>query len=100
MTLHGVAIHRAVSTAAGVGVLIAIPGTIGYMIAGQGQPGLPPDAMGFVSLATFALTIPTSLLTTRLGVALAHKLSRRALEVSFGCFLLAVCANFIWDMVA
>lgn len=99
MTLHGVPIHRAVSTAAGVGVLIAVPGTIGYMIAGYGRPDLPPDAIGFVSLATFALTIPTSLLTTRLGVTLAHLLSRRALEISFGLFLLLVCARFVWDMI-
>lgn len=99
MTLHGVQIHRAISTSAGVGVLIAIPGTLGYMWAGYGRPDLPPDAIGFVSLATFALTIPTSLLTTRLGVALAHAMSRRALETSFGLFLLLVCARFAWDML-
>lgn len=100
MTLHGAPIHRAVSTGAGMGVLIAIPGAIGYMLAGIGQPDLPPDAVGFVSLATFALTIPTSLLTTRLGVALAHALSRRMLETAFGVFLLLVCSRFIWDMVS
>lgn len=99
MTLHGVPILRAVSTSAGVGVLIAIPGTIGYMAAGYGRPDLPPDAIGFVSLATFALTIPTSLLTIRFGVALAHTLSRRALETSFGMFLLLVCLRFAWDML-
>lgn len=99
MTLHGVPIHRAVSTAAGVGVLIAIPGTLGYMIAGYGRPDLPPDAIGFVSLAAFALTIPTSLLTTRLGVALAHALPKRTLETAFGLFLLLVSLRFLWDLL-
>ncbi|MGQ0563716.1 MAG: sulfite exporter TauE/SafE family protein [Gemmobacter sp.] len=99
LTLHNFPIHRAVSTSAGVGVLIAIPGTIGYMIAGHGRPGLPPDALGFVSLATFALTIPTSVLTTRFGVALAHKLSRQHLERAFGLFLLAVCLRFLWAIL-
>lgn len=99
MTLHGVPIHRAVSTSAGVGVLIAIPGTIGYMIAGWGRPDLPPDAVGFVSLAAFALTVPASLLTTRIGVRLAHALSRRALETSFGLFLVAVCIRFLADLL-
>lgn len=99
LTLHGVPIHRAISTAAGVGVLIAIPGTIGYMWAGSGREGLPVDATGFVSWLTFALTVPTTLLTTRLGVGLAHRLSRRALETAFGLFLLAVCARFIWDIL-
>lgn len=98
MTLHGVSIHRAVSTSAGVGVLIALPGTLGYMIAGWGKPGLPFDALGYVSWLTFALTIPTTLLTTRLGVRMAHALSRRALETAFGLFLLAVCARFLVAM--
>jgi uncharacterized membrane protein YfcA len=95
LTLHNVPIHRAVSTSAGVGVLIAIPGTLGYMAAGWGRTDLPRDAVGFVSLATFALTIPTSLLTTRSGVALAHRLSRRWLELLFGLFLAAVCLRFL-----
>lgn len=95
LTLHGVSIHRAVSTSAGVGVLIALPGTIGYMWAGWGKPGLPFDAVGYVSWLTFALTIPTSLLTTQLGVRMAHALSKRALETAFGLFLLTVCARFI-----
>jgi uncharacterized membrane protein YfcA len=95
LTLHNFPIHRAVSTSAGVGVLIAIPGTLGYTIAGWGRADLPPDAIGFVSLATFALTIPTSLLTTRFGVALAHRLTRRQLELMFGLFLAAVCLRFL-----
>lgn len=100
LTLHNVPIHRAVSTSAGVGVLIALPGTLGYMAAGWGRAGLPLDAVGFVSLATFAMTIPTSILTTRFGVALAHRLSRRHLERAFGLFLLAVSARFLWAVVA
>ena len=100
LTLHGYDIRRSISTAAGVGVLIALPGTIGYMLAGWGKPGLPGDAIGYVSLLTFALTIPTTLLTTRLGVRLAHTLSKRVLETGFGLFLLTVCARFIWDMFA
>jgi uncharacterized membrane protein YfcA len=100
LTLHNVPIHRAVSTSAGVGVLIAIPGTLGYIAAGWGQPNLPPDALGFVSLATFALTIPTSLLTTRFGVAVAHRLTRKHLERAFGLFLLAVSARLLWDVVS
>lgn len=97
LTLHNVPIHRAVSTSAGVGVLIAIPGTVGYMAAGWGRPDLPPDAIGFVSLAAFALTMPASVLTTRFGVALAHRLSRPWLERAFGVFLLTVCLRFLWE---
>ncbi|MBM1218704.1 sulfite exporter TauE/SafE family protein [Ponticoccus sp. SC2-23] len=96
LTLHGMPIHRAVGTSAGVGVLIAIPGTIGYILAGYGQADLPPGSLGFVSLVAFALTIPTSMLTTRFGVALAHRMTRRSLEIAFGSFLLLVAIRFIW----
>lgn len=99
LTLHGVPIHRAISTSAGVGVLIAIPGTIGYILAGLGRAGLPPGSLGFVSVFAFALTIPTSLLTTRFGVALAHRLPSRSLEVAFGSFLVLVAARFLWAIV-
>lgn len=99
LTLHGYDIRRAISTAAGVGVLIALPGTLGYVAAGWGKPGLPADALGYVSLLTFALTIPTTLLTTRLGVRLAHRLPRRVLELGFGLFLLTICARFVFDIL-
>ncbi|MBT51882.1 MAG: hypothetical protein CMF72_00370 [Mameliella sp.] len=95
LTLYGLPIHRAIGTSAGVGVLIAIPGSIGYVLAGLGQDGLPPGSLGFVSLIAFALTIPTSMLTTRFGVALAHKMTRRALEIAFGSFLLLVAGRFL-----
>lgn len=98
LTLHNVPIHRAVSTSAGVGVLIALPATIGYVLAGWGKPDLLPDALGYVSLWTFLLTIPTSLLTTRAGVSLAHSLSRRRLETAFGLFLALVSLRFLFAL--
>ena len=96
LTMHGVPIHRAISTSAGVGALIALPGTIGYILVGLGRGDLPPGSLGFVSIFAFALTIPTSLITTRCGVALAHQLPRRSLEIAFSGFLSLVAARFIW----
>jgi uncharacterized protein len=95
LTLHGWTMHRAVATSAGVGLLIAIPGAIGYVIAGWGKPDLPPDAVGFVSLAALVLTLPTALLTTRRGARLAHALSRETLTRLFGLFLAVVAIRFV-----
>ncbi|CAN5694959.1 sulfite exporter TauE/SafE family protein [soil metagenome] len=100
MTLHGRAIHSAVGTSAGVGVLIAVPGALGYVAAGWGRAGLPPDALGFVSLLGIVLFVPATLATTQIGVNLAHRLPRRRLEIAFGIFLLAVSARFLWAMLA
>lgn len=95
MTLHGRPIHQAVATSAAVGVLISIPGAVGYILAGWGKAGLPIGSLGFVSMLGFALIVPTTLLTTGMGVRLAHRLSRRNLEMAFGVFLLLVSVRFI-----
>lgn len=94
LTLHGWTMHRAVATSAGVGVLIAIPGAVGYVAAGLGQAGLPPDAVGYVSVGALLLTLPAALLTTRIGVGLAHRLEQGTLKRLFGVFLLLVALRF------
>lgn len=99
LSLFGTPIHRAVSTSAGVGVLISIPGVIGYIYAGWNKPGLPADAIGYVSLLGFLFLLPTSLLTARFGVRAAHGLKKRQLELLFGLFLLIVCLRFIYDII-
>lgn len=99
LTLHGWSMHRAVATSAGVGLLIAVPGTVGYVFAGWGKADLPSDAVGFVSLAALVLTLPTALLTTRRGARLAHTLSRETLSRLFGIFLIIVCARFLVALI-
>ncbi|MBP0484933.1 sulfite exporter TauE/SafE family protein [Sagittula salina] len=98
MTLHGRPIHQAVATSAGIGLLISVPGAIGYILAGWGMPGLPADAVGFVSLSGFVLFVPTTILTASLGVRIAHGLSARRLELAFGSFLAVVCLRFIYAL--
>lgn len=95
LTLHGKPIRNSVATSAAVGVLISIPGAIGYVLAGWGKAGLPPLSLGFVSVLAFALIVPTTVLTTRIGVSLAHSLPKRRLEIFFGAFLALVCLRFL-----
>jgi uncharacterized membrane protein YfcA len=96
LTLHGKSMHKAVATSAGLGVPITIAGTIGYILAGLPQQSLmPPLSLGFVSLIGFALMAPVSSFTAPYGARLAHALSKRRLEIAFGCFLLIVCVRFV-----
>lgn len=100
MTLHGRSIHQTVATSAGIGVLISVPGALGYVLAGLGQPGLPVDAIGFVSLTGLVLFVPTTIMTAGLGVRIAHGLSPRTLELAFGMFLMVVCLRFLFALLA
>ena len=100
LTLHGKSMHKAVATSAGLGVPVTIAGTIGYVLAGLPQQAvLPPFSIGFVSLIGFALMAPVASFTAPYGARLAHALSKRRLEIAFGCFLLFVCARFAASLV-
>ena len=95
MTLHGVPIHRAVATAAGFGVIIAVPSVIGFLLAPT--TGAPPWTLGSVNGPAFALTIAMTLLTAPLGAALAHRMDPKPLKRVFAVFLLLVAANMLYE---
>jgi uncharacterized membrane protein YfcA len=99
LTLYGYAILPAVATASGVGPMIAIPGTLGYMWAGWGVEGLPPYSLGYVSLIGAAIIIPVSVFAAPFGVRLAHAIPRRRLELAFAAFLGVVALKFFVDLL-
>jgi uncharacterized membrane protein YfcA len=108
MTFYNRPIHQAVATSSGLGILISIPGAIGYIYAGwphmADYPNViafqPPLALGYISLLGLLLFIPTSTWMAPVGARLAHRLSKRRLEVAFGIFLLLVCARFAASLLA
>jgi uncharacterized protein len=101
MTLFNRPIHQAVATSSGLGVLISIPGAIGFMLAGWPQmPKLPPLSIGYVSLIGLFLIAPTSAFFAPYGARLAHRMPKRQLELAFGVFLVLVSLRFLWSIVA
>jgi uncharacterized protein len=98
MTLFKVPIHRAVATAAGFGVIIAVPAAIGFMINGLSAANLPPYSIGYISLIGFALIVPATLLSVPLGVRLAHWLNPAVLRRAFSLFLALTASRMLWDI--
>jgi uncharacterized membrane protein YfcA len=78
MAFYGRPIHQAIGTSAGLGVLISIPGALGY-----------------ISIIGALLVTPMSLLVAPLGVRVAHLLPKRRLEMAFGIYLLIVSSRFV-----
>ncbi len=99
MTLYGRSIHQSIATGAGLGPIIAIPATIGFIWSGFGADGLPPGSLGYVSLIGALIIIPASVLVAPLGVRVAHGLSDRKLELAFGVFLSLVALRFLASLV-
>lgn len=93
MTLYGLPIHRAVATASGFGVLIAVPSVLGFLLLPV--TNAPPWTIGAVNLPAFLVVIGTTLLTTPLGVRLAHSMNPRPLKRAFALFLTLVALNML-----
>ncbi len=96
LTLLSVPVHRAVGTSALFGLLIAVPGTLTYIVTGWGDPRLPGGNLGYVSLLGLCLIAPTTVLAAPLGAKLAHRLNQRQLSLVFGSFLLLVSVRMLY----
>ena len=107
MTFYGRPILQAVATSSVLAVLVSIPGGLGYVYAGWPVAARYPDvlalqspfAFGYVSLIGAVVVMPTSLLTAPLGVKAAHAMSKRTLEMAFGCYLLIVGSRFVVSLL-
>jgi uncharacterized protein len=87
LTVFSVAVHKAVGTASVLGLLIAVPGTLGFIWAGWGHPDLPRFSLGYVSLPAAAIIAPFSVLFAPVGARIAHRLNPRPLKIAFAVFL-------------
>lgn len=96
LTLCGEPVHKAVGTAALLGLCISVPATIGYLFAQPAGGVLPPWTVGWVSLPGLAIIAPVSWLVAPVGARLAHALDRRKLSAAFGAFLLLVAARMLY----
>jgi uncharacterized membrane protein YfcA len=95
MTLYSVPIHRAVATAAGFGVVIAVPSVIGFLLVpGQG-PDRPPYTLGQVNLVAFVVVVAMTLITAPLGAKLAHATDPKPLKRIFAVFIMVMALNML-----
>jgi uncharacterized membrane protein YfcA len=96
LTMFNQPIHRAVGTAALLGLVISLPGTIGFIVMGWNDVRLPPGSFGYVSLLGFALIAPATVLTAPIGARIAHSFSEKKLSMFFGLFLVVAAARLFY----
>lgn len=97
MSLYGVPIHRAVATAAGLGVLIAVPSVLGFLFVSI--ENAPPYTVGAVNVPAFLIVIGSTMLTTPWGVKLAHAMDPKPLKRAFAVFITLVALNMLRKVV-
>ena len=99
LSLFGYPIHKAVGTAAAIGFLIGVPGTISFVLSGLGEAGLPPFSLGYVSLMGLALIAPASIALAPVGAWAAHALPVRGLKLAFAAFLFVTALRMLWSVL-
>jgi uncharacterized membrane protein YfcA len=92
--------HRAVGTAAAIGVIISVPGAVGFLINGMGVPNRPPLTIGYVNLIGFALIVPMTMWMAPIGARIAHHINARLLKQAFALFLSITALRMLYSVLA
>jgi uncharacterized membrane protein YfcA len=96
MTRCNVPIHGAVATAAALGIPIALAATIGFVVAGLAQEGLPAWSVGYVHLPALAAIVGASMLAAPYGARTAHRWPVAKLRRAFAVLMAALGAYMAW----
>jgi len=92
---HGMAMRRAVGTAAACGFPIAIAGAIGFIWSGWREAGLPAGSTGYIYWPALLGISVTSILFAHYGAKSAHRLPAATLKRAFGVVLILVGLRFL-----
>ena len=87
MSAFAVPVHRAVGTAAALGMMVGAPATLAMIVAGIGVPERPPFSLGYVNLIALGLVLPLSIACAPLGARLAHAMDPVWIKRAFALFL-------------
>lgn len=101
MSLLGMHIRESVATASAIGILIAVPAAIGFAVIGMAAGAYVPDvplAIGYINVLAAAIILPASIVCTKWGVALAHKLPFKNLKQIFALFMVFVAIRMLWSV--
>ena len=95
-----VPMHRAVGTAAAIGIVISIPGALGFLVNGLGVPDRPPLTLGYINLIGFALIVPMTMWMAPIGARIAHAINARLLKQAFALFLSITALRMLYSVFA
>lgn len=99
MTWCSVPVRQAIATSAAIGMPIALASTTGYVVAGFGDPRLPPWSVGYVALPAFLGVVVASMLAAPFGARLAHQLSETVLRRIFAVFVTILGLRMLWGLL-
>jgi len=91
MRTFGYDIRKSIGTAAAVGFLIAVAGTITMITGGKIIDNVrTPFSLGYINLLGFIVFVPVTMIMARLGAKAVYKIDKKILSKIFGTFLILV----------
>ena len=91
MRTFGYDIRKSIGTAAAVGFLIALSGSITMIIGGKIINNInTPFSFGYINLLGFLVFVPVTMIMARLGAKAVYKIDKKILSKIFGTFLIIV----------
>ena len=101
MRTFGYDIRRSIGTAAGVGFLIAVFGTITMITGGKIVDNInTPYSFGYVNLLGFLVFVPVTMIMARVGAKAVYKIDKNILSKIFGIFLLIVSIRSFFEYLS
>ena len=101
MRTFGYDITRSIGTAAGVGFLIAVFGTITMIAGGKIVNNIStPYSIGYVNLLGFLVFVPVTMLMARVGAKAVYKIEKNILSKIFGIFLIVVSIRSFFEYLS
>lgn len=96
LTFFGITVRNAIGVSTTCGSLVALFGTIGYIISGLDANNLPKWSVGYIYIPALLSIAITSTIVAPIGVRYANKLPVNTLKRCFALFLLLVAIKMVF----
>lgn len=83
-------LRKVAATSMGIVAITATAGTVGYVVSGLGQPGLPPFSLGYVHVSAGIAMFVGAVVSVRWGAAINQRARPRTLSLLFGAFFVVM----------
>ena len=101
MRTFGYDIRKSIGTAAAIGFLISITGTLTMIFSGKIIDNvISPFSLGYVNLLGFIIFVPVTMIMARIGAKAVYKINKKILSRIFGFFLLLVSIRSFFEYLS
>ena len=97
----GYDIRKSIGTAAAIGFLIAVSGTITLIISGKIINNITsPYSYGYFNFLGFIVFVPVTMVMARIGAKAVYKINKKLLSKIFGTFLIIVSVRSFFEYLS